>query len=490
VEWERGGGKGLVITGQAVLNESPIRWAQSGERSGVLLPDIRLRGVTCVERWLAVDANAGKFRLEMPGEKPSEATAGQAPTDLAGVVRAGGRVWHLGREQGPVWLLETGQSRTRIQVAAREHVAAVLDQKQWSYQSTWWLFHDGPTTLSVKLPPQTRFTGLMVCRPDEASSPGPDRATPAGYQLLPTDDPEVVRLQLQGTGARRLSIRWFGKEVRGSLPPPSLELPRLEGDEGGTRVSLLVVPPGYRLASGGGAHASTIGATRAELTRAAGQQELVKLLLEVRSRQGLSQGEEAALESQLLACEQRASRHLWSAGYLLQRWATAGTNTRQSREVTDRLQELRDQERELLRRHGRELPRLDPEELPADADDSGDTPREGRLLYHVDPTPAWKQALLSEEGIQVRRSLTATGALVVFLLAVWVLASSATVVKVAHLFWPEQAVLLGLGGLQAFGPTWPVVFLLALGVMGRLLSLGGLLLSLLRRVRRPEPVQG
>ena len=50
-----------------------------------------------------------------------------------------------------------------------------------------------------------------------------------------------------------------------------------------------------------------------------------------------------------------------------------------------------------------------------------------------------------------------------------------------RLFWPEQVVVLGLFGYQAYGPTWPVVFLMILGVMARVLALGAGLLRFLRR---------
>src|SRR5262249_59962636 len=96
-------------------------------------------------------------------------------------------------------------------------------------------------------------------------------------------------------------------------------------------------------------------------------------------------------------------------------------------------------------------------------------------------------AWVTGPGQERRRASAATGLLVGLLLAVWVLSSLPAFVALTHLFWPEQVVVLGLLGFQAFGPTWPVVFLVVLGVSARALALVGGLLTFLRRPREAEP---
>jgi hypothetical protein len=95
--------------------------------------------------------------------------------------------------------------------------------------------------------------------------------------------------------------------------------------------------------------------------------------------------------------------------------------------------------------------------------------------------------LVPAARLERRRALAATGLLVCVLLGVWVLSGFPACVARLRSFWPEQAVLLGLFGLRAFGPTWPVVFLLALGGVARLLALASALRSLLQRCRSLPP---
>ena len=40
--------------------------------------------------------------------------------------------------------------------------AAVLDQRRWSYQSVWWLFHDGPVELVLTLPARAKLISVAM----------------------------------------------------------------------------------------------------------------------------------------------------------------------------------------------------------------------------------------------------------------------------------------------------------------------------------------
>src|SRR5262249_36809786 len=95
-------------------------------------------------------------------------------------------------------------------------------------------------------------------------------------------------------------------------------------------------------------------------------------------------------------------------------------------------------------------------------------------------------ALVTTADLEQRRALAATALLLGVLFAVWLLSAFPSFVALAHFFWPEQALLLGLFGLQLFGATGPVLFLLVLGGSARLFALAS---GLLRFIARPRPRQ-
>jgi hypothetical protein len=73
--------------------------------------------------------------------------------------------------------------------------------------------------------------------------------------------------------------------------------------------------------------------------------------------------------------------------------------------------------------------------------------------------------------MQMRQALAFTGQWLIALVIVWTVALSSVLRTVARWLWPEQALLLGLLGWQLAGPTIIVLFLVALGVCGRLFLL-------------------
>jgi hypothetical protein len=455
---ERTGLGNVTLSGSATLDEVAAR-ASEGGPAGLLVPDLQVAGAICVERWVILDRSATRFRLEAPQAKPAEATA------LADAApRAGSNLWRMDAGGGQAILVEAERAEAAVQVAEREHAAAMLDQRRWSYQSSWWLFHDGPSELTLTMPASARPTAVLI---DGIEQP------------LPRDEGRELRIPLRGAGARRLVVRWQSNPSKETQIALEAEVPRLNVESDAPVVRLLTVPVGSRLGSTGGMHAGPLAAAMVELERAAGQQRLSRLLLESLPAQRVPDPEEPSRDARLTACQQRLARHLWNAEQLLK---LAGSE-KDSAEAIERLQELRDQQRELLRRHGRELPRLENgDALPAERG-LEDQARSGKVYSRIDSasTTVSPPTLVGEESLSVRRSLSGTGLLVCFLVVVWVLASFPVVVKLARLFWPEQAVLLGLVGLRIFGPSWIVVFLLALGVVVRVLLLGAALVSLVQR---------
>jgi hypothetical protein len=70
------------------------------------------------------------------------------------------------------------------------------------------------------------------------------------------------------------------------------------------------------------------------------------------------------------------------------------------------------------------------------------------------------------------------------LAAVWFLAWSPLLLGWARAVWPELLALAGVAGWSLAGPTFVVLFLVVLGVVGRLLLAGQ---WLRRRLHRPAP---
>jgi hypothetical protein len=81
----------------------------------------------------------------------------------------------------------------------------------------------------------------------------------------------------------------------------------------------------------------------------------------------------------------------------------------------------------------------------------------------------------------------AAGRWLALLAVVWLAAMIPFVSVLVRRFWPEQVALLGLWGWYQVGPTSVVLFLIALGVCGRLLLLVRSTLYLFRRKPRRAP---
>jgi hypothetical protein len=356
-----------------------------------------------------------------------------------------------------------------VQVLAREQVAAVLDQKRWSYLSTWWVFHEGPAELSFTFPAGAQLTGFTI----------------DGFeQSLPQTGASETVVPLPGEGVRRVALRWLLPETSGELFSPSGDVPRLRGDAATPGVSVLHIPPGYRISSSGGYQAGTAAAMQAELERGAGQLRLAQSLAESLGQRRRARGETAPLQAQLLAILKRLDRHLSNAEEMLHSLPAGAHETH-----TERLKALREQSRAMLRSQPQEI--SPPSELLYSSE-ATDWSRSGLPVYRVDPRPSTAAAsagftLTAEQSLASRQALAATGLLVCFLLAVWALSAFPGFVALTRVFWPEQAILLGLLGLQTFGPTFPVLFLLALGGIARILSLASAPMSYLQRRSAPEP---
>lgn len=418
------------------------------------LPEVEVSGMVCVERWLVLEGAA--TRLQVRADGASERMTPPLP-ELEAARKRGARTWQLGAEMGGVRLTDRRGARTAIRILNRENARAVLDERRWTYQTTWWLWHDGPTETNIILPGQTRALSLRVDGKDQPLS-----------RLTAT---------LNGRGAKAVVLRWVEAEAGDVLPTPVAELPRLEGVEiGGSAVHVLALPPGQELTTATNFSAGPTATARAELKRVEVQTRLVDLLLATLS-EPLPRGEAAALEEQLKACQERIARRLGNVSRLV------ATNS----PVYAEWQKARERLTEIYQQYRRSPP---PETLAAPAAPATQLGHVGTPFYRVEerPSPPAAVGLTPTKSLGTRQAVALSGVLICVLLGVWLTARLTRLTTLARWLWPEQAVLLGAAGWQTFGPTWPVIFLLALGVTARVLILGSLLLSLLQRLWQPRPV--
>jgi hypothetical protein len=516
VDWEHKGPAVAVLTlsGQVPVEEVLDARGEVG-RSGLPVPDLHVSGVSSVTRWLATGKGTARFQLSpspvtavarrsVPPFRPvSERQSRSAlPDELTRPVRrAGGKVWRLAAAGRRLQLLEEGGPSPPVQVVLREHVAAILDQQRWLHQTTWWLYHDAPAELVFTLPEGVQVLGVTVDGVATDLPPASRANSPSTREAVL---PLTLTLALGGSGARRVCLRWSYQSEKEDLSHPILKGPQLR-EEHGPCLWTLHVPPGFRWASGA-FRAGPRAAAGLEVQRAVAQHRLTRLLLE--STPGrLNPKAAGRLEAQLAACLQRFALHCRNADHLLLSVADADN-------LTTQVRQLRRDNRTLIDQHGLgELRRQAERRRQGPADQDQDTggniealAMSGRPLYWMEGEQKGEQkdegqkastrreseralslTLVATADLERRRALAASGLLAGLLLAVWLLSSFPKFVRLAHLFWPEQVAVLGLLGWQTFGPTWPVVFLVALGVVGRILFLASVFVSLLRRRRVPEP---
>jgi hypothetical protein len=165
---------------------------------------------------------------------------------------------------------------------------------------------------------------------------------------------------------------------------------------------------------------------------------------------------------------------------------------------------LREQNRQLAQQYGFESLRAEAERqaqvgqkpetrnpkseiAPGRISDFGFLPRRGSPMFWqgaagVSPP---RLVLTTRQAGAVRRATGVSIAWLLLLATAGLAAQFPGVRAWLRLFWPEQVVLLGCIVWQVFGPNLLLFFLIALGISGRVVSLGQ---WLVRWVRRSEPV--
>jgi hypothetical protein len=448
--------------------------------ASVAVPDVSVTGVGSEERWLAA---AG-------GELTAEAAVGleAAPDPAAALAARGwaGQAERLRRARGLAWRVKADDWKLRllarerpagaapVRVFLAEQTAAVADGHHWLHRAEWWLRHGAHTDLSVALPAAARVVAVALDGAEVAPlQPGPRR----------------LWLPLPGRpGVRRLAV-WWVYDPPGPLERPNLDRPRLVEADDGPALWTLYLPPGYRLTAEAGARDVGRGEARSaalDLYRAEAQLRVSEALAE-RPRD----------PRPLAAAQQRFYLYCKHAERALRSGAAAGAAGPGGRTLGSWLQELQSQNRESAARHGFESERAEAEKQaqkgeataegsPRPAAVGPSLPEEGTALsWEAGPGGAApRPELASEQGRRVRAALASSGQWLGLLAAVWFLAWSPLLLGWARAFWPELLALAGVAGWSLAGPTFVVLFLVLLGVVGRLLLAGQ---WLRRRLHRAAP---
>jgi hypothetical protein len=450
---------------------------------GVRMPEITVPGVEHPEYFLAVAGH------ELTAEAPAHLTAladaaalSAWPGEAERLRRVGGSAW---KATGPDWNLRlrpTGPATApaAVRVFLTERAAEVVDGHRWLHEAVFWLRHEANTDLNVTLPADA----VVVA----ASIDGVE-ATP----LQP--EPRRLWLPLPGrAGVRRVRLRWLYDLSAERLDRPNLERLRLEGALDGPTVWNVHVPPGYRPEHGedGGLKAGPARSAALDLYRAAAQLDVSAALAE-QERDGSSEG------PALAAAQRRFYIDCRLAEYALERAGASGETGPAGQSLADWHQELTERNRSLAQTHGFEAARAEAEHrvrtsaapvaapVPVDtaarladlgpgrvriASREGLPDRGTPFLGVAGPdTPAPRLVLETNSGRDFQTALTASELLLVLLAAVWFLSHFPALVARVRLFWPEQMLLLGGLGWYLAGPTFVTVFLLLLGVCGRLIAI-------------------
>jgi hypothetical protein len=415
------------------------------------MPAVSAPGATAGPRWVAV-LGQGVGAEAPPGLKPVKDVAAELqpwPAE-AERVRKEGAAWRLVQDDAVLWLVGRLSGAATVQVLFAEQEAAVTDLRRWVHQATYWLHAGGAADLSVTLPAGAR---VLVAAVDD---------TPVAPRLQ-----EGGRLDLSlpgGEGPRVLRLRWVFEAGSEMLASPRLEAPRFKGLAEPAVVWRVDVPAGYRLnpPRRAGDGALPVGPAAAELARAEGQLRLLALLAE-----RLRADPSGAAAAQFAAAQKQFAAHSRHAANLLAAPGGPGAGPG-GKSPSDWLQDLR-------RRHGR-LPRGQGAEggggagaKPAAEAEAARSffalPERGlpSFWYGSGPGQAPEVALTALAQDRWRASASATELLLIGLVGVWVLSYLPRALRWVWRLLPEQVVLLGWLGTQAFG----------LSPLGALLILGG-----------------
>jgi hypothetical protein len=458
----------------------------SVEESETEAPGLRSRRS---QRWVAVASP--DLQAEGPQGlavvKDVETALRPWPAEAQRLRASAGRVWKVTAGDWDLVLVPRRRpSETAlVQLFLTEQAAAVVDGRHWAHQTTFWLYHEANADLHLVLPAGAAPQAVTV--DDAPVTPLPSDPQTNGF-WLPLS---------AGAGPRCVRLRWSFADGAESLERPNLEPCRLESGAGGPLVWSVAVPAGYRATGGlqGDGAPRAASAASLDVRRAEAQLRISEVL----SRRG--RGEAAS--PPLVAAQRRFYHYCRLAECEL---ATQGAGTDLGpggQELSEWLQQLEDDNQQLARAHGFEALQTEAHRQARAAppvDEVGATtlvpgaalPERGTpLLWQGESDVGPRLALKAVATQRQMQSLGGSLLLLVLVFATLGVASSPRLLPRVYALWPEELVALGGLGWLAGGLNVVVLFLVVLGVCGRLLSLGWWTLALLHRpAPQPAPRTG
>jgi hypothetical protein len=400
--------------------------------------------------------------------------------------RLGAKLYRIGNSAETLELRPQPFTQTSVQpvaMLAEEHAAAMVNNGQWLYTTTYLLYQHAATDVVVGLPREAVLVAMMV----------------DGNEVLPfAIDESKYQLSMAGrSGARGLAVVWNyparGKETDGPLlDGPLLYGPdnkRLEASQ--TGLWTVFQPAGRKLIPEAGGALKQLPALLG-VKRAAAQLSLSTILAR-ESEQGSDES-----RKQLQMARSRFREYCRYTEHCL---IMEGNRVRTT-EVADRLEKLRDAEKELAERYRLAEPEpgerilVFPEQSinqrrPTFTASALNTQlidaffRDGTPTYWsgTDNTEVPRLQLTSTVSMERRQRLGLSSLVLVLTLLAWMLGYYPKVAGWIMAFAPEQFILVGGVAWALLGPNWLAVLLLAIGLCARLVYLAGWVFDFLRRPR-------
>jgi hypothetical protein len=453
---------------------------------GVLMPDVSVPGVAVAERWLAV---AGReFRTDsqrglapLVEAAPARAAWAQRwPSEAERVRRTSGNVWQAVQDDWRLRVIprDAPGLSVPVRVLLAEPRAQALDARRWLHQVDYWLVNDINAELRLTLPEGASFLSAAL----DGKEVMPTELGSGRYGVPLPNEPGGVRLRL----------RWlYEDEPRSS---PRLDLPELDAPLEGPLLWTLHVPPDLEAA-----------AVPAPSQRAAQllyrTDAILRLCAHAASR---IRSDTDPLLSRLATLEELFFFYCRLAEYEL---GTSSANTAATGPAGQSLErwllELKDRNAQLTRTQGFEKLRAQAERKARQPRDSAldfgagsaDAPApflwqpaRGRPLLAITAADAPAPNLSLRSAVLRRNEQRLFLSILLALLAVtvWLLSYFPRLVSVLGVFWPEQVLLTGYLAWHLLEPRWIGLFLMLLGLCGRLFLVGqGVWLLVQRRVVGP-----
>ncbi len=345
-------------------------------------------------------------------------------------------IWQVSE---PRWSLRVeprpSTSFAPVQLLLGEVRSLVPDGNHWSHEARYWIRHDSPAELRIRLPAGVESAQARV---DDAAA----TTLTGSVVALPFSAP---------LGIREVVIRYRFDPARESLDQPDLTPPVFDGAKPGPLLWTVQIPPGWEVSSSTGGTRLGSGATRRavlELHRASLELELFReLTASQRTAEAMAAGQRLARSLALarLAIQTGVAgeRALGPEGLALSRW----------------LSELQQQ--------AGDFPPLLSEPSVETACPLG-TPFSWRRDR---PEVTLSVRLIPSSRSQTQQAVLFTAGWVFALIALWTISISTVLRTGARWFWPEILLVLAFGLGQFTGPTVPILVVAGLGLLSRLLLL-------------------